>query len=184
MKIIFAALVVICGCNVIASPIDDLASPSQEARDAAAKILHSTYTPSSKTNWDDLLAQIKVGDTMTNVSKLISKYNPSGDDCLSAGSGVTGFTQYRLDDTWIITCDFEYDYVTNHGKAKLMDCKLTGRPRTVRVSPPPKFTGNWVIYFVNGQKSQEINYKDGKAVIWILYSDDGKTNSVQDFSKT
>jgi antitoxin component YwqK of YwqJK toxin-antitoxin module len=32
----------------------------------------------------------------------------------------------------------------------------------VWVEPPPNFTGLWTTYRVNGQKSDELHYKDGK----------------------
>lgn len=184
MKIIFAALLVICGGNLIASPIDGLASPSQETRDAAAKIIRATYIPPSRTNWDALLAQIKVGDTMTNVWKQIHQYNPKAEPGAYWAGGIgriSGFQDYRLDDLWSARCSFVED---DSGGRKLTEKALVQSMREIRLVPPSNFTGTWTLYFANGQKSDDIEYRDGKYVTWVIYYPTGAKREFQHYNET
>ena len=152
MKIFFAAMVAICGYNLIASPIDDLASPSQETRDAAAKILRSIYTPSSRTNWDSLVASIKVGDNKTNVIEMLHRLNIKGGG--GAGTGTYESRLFQLDDLWELELSSERDLVVG--------CKLRDQMRDIWILPPTNFSGVWTTYWVNGQRSAEVHIKDGK----------------------
>jgi len=152
MKMIFAASIVICGCNLIASPIDDLASPSQETRDAAAKILRSIYTPPPRTNWDSLVASIKVGDNKTNVIEMLHRLNIK--DGGGAGTGTYESRLFQLDDLWELELSSERDIVVG--------CKLREQMRDIWILPPTNFSGVWTTYWVNGQRSAEVHVKDGK----------------------
>jgi hypothetical protein len=52
MKRLFPVLLVlILGCKPAANPVSDLASPSQETRDAAAIVLRATAKPPPKIKW-------------------------------------------------------------------------------------------------------------------------------------
>jgi hypothetical protein len=59
----FISLVLFCcsASGLEASPMSDLCSTNQATRDAAAKILRETYIPPARTNWDSLIASLKVG---------------------------------------------------------------------------------------------------------------------------
>jgi hypothetical protein len=170
VKTILAALVVICGCDLVASPIDDLASPLQETRDAAAKILQATYTPPPRTNWDSFIASIKVGDSKTNILAMLRQHNfkPEG----GGGSGTFECESFRLDDLWMLELSSERDLIVS--------CKLREQMRHVWVVPSPKFTGVWIVYFANGQKSHEINYADGSYFgEFVAFNPDGSKCYVQ-----
>ena len=69
------------------------------------------------------------------------------------GSGTFEAQQYRLDDLWILECHFDHGFI---------DYKLFPNALDVWVEPPPRFTGVWTTYHVNGEKSYEIHYRDGK----------------------
>ena len=173
-------MIAICGCNLIASPIDDLASPSQETRDAAAKILRTTYVPPSKTNWDALLSQLKVGDNMTNVEKLLHEYNAEPSSEIGNKTGKTGYSGYRLDDLWMLKCDFESDESSN--ERNLIKYEFYATLRRIWVAPPLNFTGEWSVYFVNGQMCNEINYKDGQYFgEFIAFNPDGSKMCLQHY---
>jgi len=134
-----------------ASPRSDLSSTNQATRDAAAKILRETYTSPPRTNWDSLVASLKVGMSKTNILQLLKPVisrPPSG-----AGSGSFETEQFRLDDLWVLECHFDHGFI---------GCKLFPQTFEVWIEPPAHFTGLWTAYYVNGQRSHEIRYKDGK----------------------
>ena len=138
-------------CGVAASPRSDLASTNQATRDVAAKVLRETYVPPSRTNWDSLVASLKVGMSKTNILQLLKPViiGEGG----GAGSGTFEAYQFRLDDYWMLECHFDHGF---------QGCKLFHQPLDFRVEPPPRFTGTWTIYWVNGQKCEEAHYTDGK----------------------
>jgi len=74
---------------------------------------------------------------------------------MGMGGGGSYQQSYRLDDLWLVECCF-----TNSDN-KLFLIRLYAFLRSVWVPPCPHFTGVWVTYFLNGQKSHEIHYKDG-----------------------
>jgi hypothetical protein len=175
VKIFFAALVAIYGRNLIASPIDDLASPLQETRDAAAKMLRTTYIPISRTNWDSVVASIKTGDKKTNVLELLRPFKVTLQG--GFGGGGTYSESYRLDDNWLLTC-----WYLNKDDS-LIDKNLSPSLRFAWVGPPASFSGVWITYYVNGQKSNEINYKDGSySGECISFNPDGSKCVVQHYN--
>ena len=137
------------------SPADDLASPSQETRDAAAKILRRTWEPPARTNWEALLSAIKIGMHETNVLELL---RPLADltNASGVGSGTVEARIYRLDDLHLI----EYSYhISDH---IVFARRLLQRLR--EVSPPgpsTNFTGIWVNYYASGQACCRIRYTNG-----------------------
>lgn len=149
----FIGLIVLCGsaCGLAASPRSDLSSTNQETRDAAAKILREIYTPPPRTNWDALVASLKVGTSETNILQLLKPVivRPEG----GGGSGTFEAKQFRLDDWWMLECHFDHVF---------LGCELFPRPLDIWVEPPPHFTGVWTTYSINGQKDYEIHYRDGK----------------------
>jgi hypothetical protein len=94
--------------EVLASPRDDLASPSQATRDAAAKILLTTYTPPSRTNWDSLVAAVTVGMSQSNVLETVRRFVPDAKVEMGDGGGGWWFESYRLDDLWCLRFDFQH----------------------------------------------------------------------------
>jgi hypothetical protein len=160
--------------SLIGSPADDLGSPSQEVRDAAAKILSSRYTAPSRTNWEAVVNSITNGMTKTNLLELLSPYHVT--PMWGMGSGGSHSQSYRLDDAWMLTCWFR-----NQGDI-LFDRTLSPSLRNVWVAPATNFSGIWITYFVNGQKSHEIHYDDGKYHgEFIAYSPDGSKCYVQHY---
>jgi hypothetical protein len=162
------------GWNLIGSPASDLSLPSQEARDAAAKVLRSTYTPASRTNWEAVVSGITNGMTKTTVLELLSpfKVTPQG----GPGGGGSYSESYRLDDAWILICRYR-----NKGDV-LLERTLSPSLRHIWVAPPADYTGIWVTYYVNGQKSHEIHYDAGKYQgEFIAYNPDGSKCYVQHF---
>jgi hypothetical protein len=149
--------VFLCWVNTAgASPSSDLGSPSQEVRDAAAKILRATYTPPSRTNWDSVIASIKVGTPKTNVLELLRTFNAQPEGC-GGGGGIEN-ELYRLDELWLLECTYHF------GISNLVfaGCALRQQLRFISVEPPTNFTGIWTVYYINGQKSGQGNFKEGR----------------------
>ena len=93
---------------------------------------------------------------------------------MGAGSGQSHSESYRLDDEWILIC-----YFHNEGDI-LIDRTLTPSIRQVGIKPPESFTGQWVLYFINGTKSDEISMKDGHYFgEFIAYHSNGAKACVQ-----
>jgi hypothetical protein len=142
-----------------ASLVDDLASTSQETRDKAAKILREMYVSPSRTNWDGVVNALKLGTPQTLIEQQLSSSN-----LVSAGglsSGNTEVKSYRLDDLWILDCSFT-NRTTSISNSGLAFITLKERLRNVWVEPPTNFTGVWRTYWINGQPSHEIEYKNGQ----------------------
>lgn len=159
-------------CILQASPLADLSSPSQETRDAAAKILRATYTPPSRTNWDVLVSTLKVGSPKTNIEAQLQALNLHVGG--GVGSGNTETVTYPLDDYWSLECSF-----TNTADGRLAGVGLVGGLREVYTEPPTNFTGLWTDYYVNGQKSGEGYYKNGKLDgNGVGFDSKGKTNLI------
>ena len=60
MKTGLSIPLILCVASVAAaSPRDDLSSPSQEVRDAAAKIVRETFVPTPREQWEPLVEKIK-----------------------------------------------------------------------------------------------------------------------------
>ncbi len=136
-----------------ASPLEDLASPVQAVRDEAAIALRKSYQSIPETKWLPIIERIKQGQPKAEILELLRPYHVTIEGGPSGGQSYGEF--YRLDDEWMLLCWYEYKRDT------LIDRKLDPNLRRVWVDPPKYFTGLWVTYFINGQKSHEINYKVG-----------------------
>lgn len=172
MKSFIAALLVLSWAgNLVASPVSDLSSPSSDIREAAAKTLRANYTPPSRTNWDTLVATLKIGDKMTNVEARLRALNikpglGSGEQLLSM--------EYRLDETWCLRCSYQY-LGKYEGNPTLYGRDIFLSPIYVTVKGPTNFTGVWIEYYLNGQKCFETNLKDGlRCGDFTCYSSDGR----------
>lgn len=154
----FALLsIVISGCKPAHSPVSDLASPSQETRDAAAKILRATAKPPSKIKWFFFTCHIRNGEDETNILALLRSYKLSAQPESGFG-GIGEYMEYRLDDNWLLGCAFDNNDI--HARP-LTRWKLVSRWRDGYIRPPTNFSGIWITYYANGQKSLEGNYTNG-----------------------
>lgn len=172
----FLVAILICcwSDSLTGSPASDLSSPSQELRDTAAKILRDSFVAPSRTNWESVVNAISNGMTKATVVKLLSPYKVTAQRGI--GSGGSYSESYRLDDGWVLLCWFR-----NQGDV-LFERTLSPSLRYVWVAPSTNFTGTWVTYYVNGQKSHEIQHDDGKYHgEFIAYNPDGSKCYVQHF---
>jgi hypothetical protein len=137
-----------------AAPADDLKSPSQEVRDRAAGELRQSYQPIPEARWKPVIDQIKEGMTEVEVVALLRPHHATKDISMWGGGPRTQV--YRLDDEWAIYYDVRVEDNIVVGK------QLRHSVNSNWVEPPPRFTGRWVVYYANGQKSYENQYKDGR----------------------
>lgn len=142
--------------GLVASPRADLFSSSQNIRDAAASILLTNYAPTPRIQWESLVDTIKIGTTKTNLFDQLRPFNPDLRSEWGFATGGECVESYRLDDVWLLECHFLCRSNT------LIEIGLRESLRYIWVEPPPKFTGIWTTYYVNGRKSHEIHYKEGK----------------------
>lgn len=173
-RLLTSIFVLVFATSLFASPESDLSSPSQEVRDAAAKVLRETYIPIPRCIWDSLISKLKPGITKADVLELLRpfKISPMG----GVGGGGSYFESYRLDECWGLTC-----WYLDNGDV-LLKTELSARMRNVWVKPPSDFSGVWITYYVNGQKSHEIQYKDGSySEEFITYASDGSKSVVQHY---
>jgi len=99
MKRFFAILlVVISGCKPAPSPSADLASPSQEVRDAAAKMLRVTAKPPSKLKWFFFTRHVYKGERETDVLALLRSHHLNTQIEGGLGGGGINYEEFRLDD--------------------------------------------------------------------------------------
>jgi hypothetical protein len=156
MKRFFAVLlVVISGCKPAPSPSAVLASPSQEVRDAAAKILRSTAKPPPKNKWRFFTWRIRKGESETDILALLSSYKINTQSVFGMRGGGNHTAVYQLDDYWELGCRYQ------EGDNSLMEWELSPGWRIVAVWPSNNFTGVWINYYANGQKYTEICYTNG-----------------------
>lgn len=134
--------------------IEQLASPEQTERDAAANRLREIFLPAPRTNWEPLLKKLKIGLTKKEVRAFLTPQQR--EDLGGLADGGSHLVDFRLDHTWVLRCTFR-----NDGNL-LLEAKLQVRLQSLWIAPPADFTGPWVSYFVNGQPSHEIHYRDGK----------------------
>lgn len=139
--------------SIIGSPADDLSSPSQDVRDAAAKVLRSSFTAPSRTNWEAVVNSITNGMTKTNLLKLLAPYHVT--PLMGMGSGGSHSQTYRLDDAWILVCWFR-----NQGDV-LFERTLSASLRYVWVAPPTNFTGIWITYSVMDRRATRFITRPG-----------------------
>ncbi|HEY0991513.1 MAG TPA: hypothetical protein VGD80_30880 [Kofleriaceae bacterium] len=156
-----------------ASPLDDLASPSQEKRDAAAAALRASYKPLPGARWIQKFGAIKPGATKKSV---IDQLTPVQAHPLEVpvrpGDTVT---EYRLDDGWALFCIFKPVVDT------VIRCGVRESVRHVAVDPPSGYTGPWVEYFASGQRAREASYRNGVVVTSTLYRPNGNKAVAQTY---
>jgi hypothetical protein len=166
-------MIAVCfmACDAKGDTIDDLGSPSAGIRAAAAKRLRDTYIPPAQSNWDYLVENIQVGDLKKDVLLHLKRCNARIESGM--GSGPTTWEDYRLDDVWMLLCVFQ----GSGGEDRLISVALRENYRSVHVKAPADFTGVWTTYFVNGQPSHEVRYKNGKkrGVFTAFHADGSKS---------
>jgi hypothetical protein len=156
-------------------PTKDLASPSQETRDAAAKILRATAKPPSKMKWLFFTLLIRKGESEADILELLKFYNLKPDPGFVVGS-LAEFDEYYLDDYWMLECEYDSD------NKSLIRWKLASRWRGYDVPWPTNFTGAWITYYANGQKFIEGNFANGKrSGEFVEFNPAGLTNFVCHF---
>lgn len=161
------------------SPRDDLAAVPQQTRDAAAKTLRTTFVMPPRERWDKLVATIKPGDTKDSFLERLRPFNATCE--MLAASGQTSNESYRLDDAWVLSCSFG----RRDGSDFVLSAELHEELRGIWVPPPAKFTGLWMVYFVNGKRSHEIHYADGRYFgKFTSFHSDGSKSDVQHYDST
>lgn len=155
-----AGSLILVGCLFVAragaAPVDDLRSPAQQVRDSAAALLRATFVPSPRSRWEHVVAAINPGDSSDTILQLLQPYHVTRE--MGSSSGQSFGESYRLDDLWLLRCSFRR---LESGDA-LLQHELIERMRYEWVEPPADFTGMWITYFVNGQRSHEIQYRNGQ----------------------
>lgn len=155
-----AGLLIVVGClfvaRVGAAPLEDLRSPTQQVRDAAAALLRATFVPPPRSRWEHVVAAINPGDSSDTIVQLLQPYRVTRE--MGSSSGQSFGESYRLDDLWQLRCSFRR---LESGDA-LLGHELIESMRYVWIEPPAAFTGVWSTYFVNGQRSHEIQYRNGQ----------------------
>ena len=148
---VVASLLVV---RAFAAPIDSLGSASQHVRDAAAERLRETFVAPPRSRWEPVVAALKPGDSRESVLQALKPYGVADAGPRISGGGASS-EQYRLDEVWVLIASF--------GRSdELLRTELTELIAHVWVTPAPDFSGVWTTYFVNGQRSHEIQYKDGR----------------------
>jgi len=174
-KLLLATLLS-CAGAALASPRDDLGAASQQTRDEAARELRSTFVIPPRARWEPLLASIKPGDSKTAVLERLRPFKATFE--LSVGIGQSFRENYRLDDAWVLLCFF----VRRDAIDTLTAVALDEYQPDIWVAPPPNFSGVWTTYFLNGQRSREINYADGHySGVFTAFHSDGSKAHVQHY---
>ena len=172
-RFIALLLVAISGCKPAPAPSADLASPSQEVRDAPAKVLRATAKPPSKLKWFFFTRQFYKGEHKTDVLALLRSHHLSTQIEGGSGGGGSDYEEFRLDDYWLLGFDFHSTDQT------LMQWELISRWRDFYMPAPTNYNGVWVTYYANGQKSSEVNYTNGyRSGEFITFQPDGSKSSV------
>lgn len=157
-----------------ASPVEDLASPSQATRDAAATALRASYKPLPGARWTQKFGDVKPG---TPKQSIVDQLTPEQVRALRtmAADGST-VAEYRLDETWVLLCIYKAAVET------VIRCRISETPRHVAVDPPGGYTGPWTEYFVSGQRAREATYRGGVLVgTSTIYHPNGQKALVQTF---
>jgi hypothetical protein len=163
---------------VLAAPTDDLGSQSQQVRDAAALDLRESFVASPRSRWEPIVDAIKPGSSKESVLHLLQEFNVTTEFGVSSGQSFK--ESYRLDDAWLLVCAYRRSTPDT-----LLRHDLVESVRRVWVDPPQDFTGVWTTYFVNGQRSHEIHYSDGRYFgTFTTFHPNGATAVVQHYGPT
>jgi hypothetical protein len=170
------ALALALASSAVAGPRDDLASPDQAVRDAAATTLRTTFTRAPRGKFAALAKSLRA-KSMTKPKALakLKRFRAESEGAAAGGGGET--VLYRVDDSWIVEVAF-----STRSDARVFAARLIESIRYVWVEPPKEFTGRWTTYFVNGHPSHQIHYRNGKyAGTFTSFHDDGSKAVVQNY---
>lgn len=156
---------------------DDIHSIEQEERDEAAADLRQSYEAAPKSKWDEAMKKLQKGLNKKKLEEIFGIDN--SEVFMSLGSGQSHAEMYQLDNDWMLNCWFE-----NDGNS-LMSWELTAHTKSIWIAPPANdFTGTWITYYVNGQKANEIEYKNGRYHgTFTSYHSDGSKSVVQHYNE-
>jgi len=160
-----------------ASPLEDLASPDQSVRDKAATEQRTIFKSTPESNWIPVVERIKKGLSKKDVLNILLQFKVTEEGGASGGGSYSN--SFRLDDEWVLTCWF-----TNKDDI-LFERKLSPSLKAVGALLPNKdFTGRWVTYFPNGNKSYESDLKKGKNTgEFIAYYPNGSKCFIQHYTE-
>jgi hypothetical protein len=166
--------------------VKSLSDPRNDVRAFAAEALRPILAaePTSAPNyhkkayWERRVAQLKAGMTLDEALKfLLPERSPAQrrETCEGiAGGGGSSFSCYRLDDYWIVRLDFLDSGEKPLDKLRERGAELFTEVCEVGVAPPVGYTGVWVTWHVNGQKADEIQYRNGRYDgTFASFDDDG-----------
>jgi hypothetical protein len=162
--------------TLVAAPFDDLTSPDQAIRDAAAKILRASWRPTPRSRWGPFLASIELGMTRAAFNQLVAPYNTR--TVPGRATRSTSCESCRLDDTWLLCLNFEMNdpsgMAINNPRDTLSRWEIIKNVQSMDVEIPSNFTGRWTTYYANGKKA-EINdlHKGIRCGVFIVYNSDG-----------
>jgi len=145
---------------------DLLMSQEQRARDLGAAVQQRDYVAPPRAGWDFFLRRLKPGMKRADIEDVLQsvKAVPGG----SGGTGIFETREYRLDDLWVVNC--------NYTNAVLAGAEINEHMNDFWVAPPTNYTGDWVTYWINGQRSLARHYESGKleGTATDYYSDGSK----------
>ncbi|MBI5685826.1 MAG: hypothetical protein HZC54_12195 [Verrucomicrobia bacterium] len=170
----------------IAKHIQTLHDPSNEVREAAAKSLREIVAKygngtsnirekdAGEARWQEKVSQIIPG--MTKAEALNVLRSPEFSNLGGFGSGQSHSESYRLDSHWTVTIQYR-----NPDKV-LARPTLSKKESGIYVTPPAHYTGTWNGWYVNGQKRDEMHFKDGKYDgVCAHYHDNGEKSYEQHY---
>jgi len=143
---------------------DLLASPYQGQRDLGAQILRGTFVPPPRANWDLFVKRLKPGMKQAALENALQQANasrPLAAVAVVRGTNGVQLRTYRLDDVWVLNCSFT-NAATGKVDPGLSSAQVEEQLNNVWVDVPANFSGPWVTYWVNGQRSSDRHYDYGK----------------------
>lgn len=176
------------GIELIKSAVRDLVTalgdPSNDVRAKAAAALRPVLAadPMVAANWhDETFWAKRIEETQPDMllddalALLLPELSADEREKVCGGcdwSGGTGNALYQLDDYWRASFPLK-----DFDKKRLIERpKLERFVRQVWIKPDDNFSGLWVTWHVNGEKANEIQYRDGKrdGTSTAFYADGGK----------
>jgi beta-lactamase regulating signal transducer with metallopeptidase domain len=160
----------------ISDLIKHLADPSQSKRDAAAAELRKSFVAPPRKPWEEKIARVKAG--MTREKSLAAIDIEKREPAATLPDDIA--VDYRLDEVWVARL-----WLSRHvTPTTVTRAEILESTEHHWVNPPANFTGRWTTYFVNGQKSHAIDYRNGKYDgQFIAYHASGQPSVVQHYSE-
>ncbi|VTR94921.1 sigma-70 family rna polymerase sigma factor : RNA polymerase sigma factor, sigma-70 family OS=Singulisphaera acidiphila (strain ATCC BAA-1392 / DSM 18658 / VKM B-2454 / MOB10) GN=Sinac_2497 PE=4 SV=1: Sigma70_r2: Sigma70_r4_2: MORN_2: MORN_2: MORN_2 [Gemmata massiliana] len=172
----------------VAAHIKALHDPDSTTREKAATALRrivakypsgTVYLPSKdggEAEWKAKVDRIEPGSDKSEMLKILPPLTP-GDSGGGLVEGDSHYGSYRLDYHWIVRICYR-----DTGKM-IRRPELMKNALRVHVAPPKDFTGTWTTWHINGQKSYDYQYKNGKSDgVFTSYHDNGAKNHEQHYT--